>query len=200
MKGTHNMSYENAPQTHLLATHCFRCGKELCDAHSVEVGMGPVCRVKTGYNNNNTEVSEEDRKAANKLIHTVATTKDTEGHIEAMNALMDLGFEGVVKAMVKSLAGVTIAMTPENHPHGGGRLAVKTAYNYDEVSALRGIKGRRWDKSNKVNTFPVSSKNDLWEVLKDFHDGELGLGPKGLFKVQTQAAVQKPQATLKVVA
>jgi hypothetical protein len=44
------MSYENAPATKLLATHCACCARPLVDAVSVEAGVGPDCRKSHGYN------------------------------------------------------------------------------------------------------------------------------------------------------
>ena len=38
------MSYENAPATMLVATHCCVCNRPLVDADSVEMGIGPTCR------------------------------------------------------------------------------------------------------------------------------------------------------------
>lgn len=179
------MGYENAPQTHMLATHCIICDKELCDAVSVEVGIGPICRKKAGYGE---AANDDNRKAANKHIHTVAVSKDTEQRIASMNALMDLGFEGVVKAMLKAVAKVKIAMTDENHPHGPGRLAIKTPYDYAAVAAMRNIPGRRWDGTNKVNTFPVSSKAKTWQLLQIHYAGAIGVGPKGIFEVKVATA------------
>lgn len=187
------MSYENAPQTALLATHCMLCGKELCDAVSVEVGIGPVCRKKAGY----ADGPEESRKAANKLIHFVAVSKDNAQRIVAMNDLMGLGFAGVVKAMLRAVADVKISMTDESHPHGAGRLAVKTPYNPAAVVAMRNVPGRRWDGTNKINTFPVSSKNKLWQVLQIHNNGAIGVGPKGIFEVKVATA---PQAAPKTAA
>ena len=43
------MSYENAPATQLIATHCACCGRPLVDAASVERGVGPECARKYGY-------------------------------------------------------------------------------------------------------------------------------------------------------
>jgi hypothetical protein len=43
------MSYESAPATKLLATHCACCSRPLVDAVSVETGIGPDCRKKHGY-------------------------------------------------------------------------------------------------------------------------------------------------------
>lgn len=182
------MGYENAPQTALLATHCLICGKELCDAVSVEVGIGPVCRKNAGYK----EGPEENRKEANKRIHFVTVSKDTPERIKALNELMDLGFSGVVKAMLRAVATVKIAMTDESHPHGAGRYAVKTPYDPAVVSAMRHVPGRRWDKDGKVNTFPASSRQQLWQVLQIHHNGAIGVGPKGIFEVKVPTAPAKP--------
>lgn len=191
------MSYENAPQTKMLATHCMLCGKELCDAVSVEVGIGPICRKNAGYAE---AANDDNRKAANKLIHTVACSKDTDARIAAMNSLMELGFVGVVKAMLKAVAPVKIAITDNGHPHGVGRLAVRTPYNPEVVSAMRNIPGRRWDGEGKVNTFPVSSKGQLWAMLQDHYAGRIGVGPKGIFRVAKGAQAVACKATLKAVA
>lgn len=42
-------TYENAPATRMLATHCAVCSRPLVDAASVEAGMGPDCRDRHGY-------------------------------------------------------------------------------------------------------------------------------------------------------
>lgn len=194
------MSYENAPATYLLATHCICCGKPLVDSASVEAGIGPVCRKKSGYAS---EVTEENRQAANKLIHKVSTTTDTDEKVEALNALFDLGLVQVVTALLKSVATVKIATTPVGHKHGAGRLAVKVPYSggWDspEVQALRKVPGQWWDKESKCNTFPQSSKGALWAVLKQYHHGEIGVGPKGVFKVAPQAKTQSQTPALKLV-
>jgi hypothetical protein len=199
-KGTHNMSYENAPQTHLLATHCIICSRPLCDAESVEAGIGPICRKKTEYA---AVCTDENRVAANKLIHTVSCSKDTDERISAMNALLDLGFTGVVQAMLKAIADVKIALTDETHAHGAGRYAVKTPYSPAVVNAMRTISGRRWDKQGKVNTFPQTSKVALFQMLCDSYEGSIAVGPKGIFKVQTPKAkpvqTETETVTLKMV-
>lgn len=177
------MGYENAPQTHALATHCLVCGKELCDAVSVEVGMGPVCRKRAGYQDG----PEEHRAAANKQIHLVSTSKDTPERIQALQELLELGFVGVAKALLGTVATVKIAMTNDKHPHGAGRLAVQTPYNPAVVSAMRGVPGRRWDGTNKCNTFPTSSRRQLWALLKDHYEGDIGVSPAGIFEVKTAA-------------
>ena len=53
------MSYENAPATQMIASHCCVCNRPLVDSVSVELGIGPDCRKKHGYN---VEATEENRK------------------------------------------------------------------------------------------------------------------------------------------
>lgn len=172
------MSYENAPQTYLLATHCCICSKELCDAASVEAGIGPVCRKKYGYT---ADVTEATRKEANKLIHTLATTKSNDTKIACLNALMGLGLQGVVQAVLKNVADVMVTLDER------GRYAVRSAYNPAVVNAMRNIPGRRWDKEKKINTFPQSSKKALWDLFLDHYEGGIGVGPRGVFKVAPAA-------------
>lgn len=43
------MSYESAPATKMLATHCACCARPLVDAVSVEAGVGPECRRRHGF-------------------------------------------------------------------------------------------------------------------------------------------------------
>ncbi len=66
------MSYEEAPATKMLATHCIFCSRPLLDASSVEAGIGPICRGKVGYND---PVPNHARQEANKLIHRIATNR-----------------------------------------------------------------------------------------------------------------------------
>lgn len=176
------MSYENAPQTYLLATHCCICSKELCDSASVEAGIGPVCRKKYGYAS---IVSEENRKAANKLIHTLATSKSNDVKVGCLNELMEMGFEGVVTAVLKNLADVMVTLDER------GRYAVKTGYKPEVVNAMRNIPGRRWDKEKKINTFPQSSKVALWDLFLAHYEGGIGVGPRGVFKVVPAAKTPK---------
>lgn len=169
------MSYEEAPGTKMVATNCAFCHKPLLDAVSVEVGAGPVCRKK--YLVELDTASEEARKAANKLIHTIACHQDGEEVISCLNELFALGFPQVVKAILRTVCKVKIAVADD------GRYAVKTPYDPDAVTAFQKIPGRKWDKANKVNTFPADQKKAIFQVLCDFYEGMTAVGPKGVFKV-----------------
>lgn len=176
------MGYENAPATKMLATHCACCRKELVDAKSVEIGMGPVCRKNHGYDAV-LDLPEETRIEANKLIHAIACDRDGPNVLDALKRLFALGCTKVVTAILKRVATVKIALTDDTHPHGPGRLAVKTPYSEEVVAAMRNVPGRRWDKDGKVNTFPASSKVALFNLFKRFYPGATAVGPKGPFVI-----------------
>lgn len=184
------MSYENAPATKMVATHCACCELPLVDAKSVECGVGPVCRKKHGFD---IEVSEDARKEANKLVYGIALQRTGPEVIVALKRLFELGFTQLVLAILKRIATVRIAITDDAHPHGAGRLAVVAPYSEHAVAVLKGIPGRRWfdpkKQTNpdafkgweKANTFPMESKAALWDALQKLYPGATGVGPKGPF-------------------
>ena len=73
-------SYENAPATIMLATHCCCCGRPLVDAISVELGIGPECR-----NGRTDGISQEQREICNKLTAAAAVAAQ-EGNVEKVRA------------------------------------------------------------------------------------------------------------------
>jgi hypothetical protein len=68
-------SYVNAPATKMLASHCAVCGRPLCDATSVELGIGPICRGKHGYDQADSDI---DPTQALAVITALAATLDPE--------------------------------------------------------------------------------------------------------------------------
>ena len=185
------MGYEDAPATRLVATNCCCCQRPLVDAQSVELGIGPVCRAKNGYDQV-TALPGEARVEANKLINICAAKREGEEVLAAVKRLFELGAIGVVTAILKRLATVQIATTEEGHPHGAGRFAVKAPYCEAALQDFRNIPGSRWDKENKVRTYPFSSRGALFGVLKKWFGGCTAMGPKGPFilpldEVQEQA-------------
>lgn len=172
-KGGQMSNYENAPATHMLAVYCAACGRPLLDAKSVETGMGPDCRRKHGYND---DVSDNARVEANGLVHKIALDQNGVEVLDATTRLREIGFVKLADRIIKRLRPIEIEETQ-------GRLIVKTPYDYDAVTAMRAISGRRWDGELKVNTFPVTSRDPVWELLQNFFPGALGVGPKGTFTV-----------------
>ena len=187
------MSYEEAPGTKLLATHCCCCQRPLLDAQSVELGIGPVCRQKHGWDEI-LALTEDARVEANKLVHLIACKREGTEVVAACKRLFEIGAIRVVTAILKRLATVQIGITDDTHPHGCGRLALKSPYSAEAVEALRKVPGRRWDKDGKLNTFPQSSKAALFETFKALWPGQTGIGPKGPFIIPSGESKPEPTA------
>lgn len=171
------MSYENAPATQMLATHCAVCSKPLVDAKSVEVGMGPECRRKHGFN---VEIDPEARKEANKIIHALALHNGgqypTPSYLpEAIERIGALGLHKLAEVLADRLAPVKISKL-EN-----GRIGVDTPYSEEIVAALRNVPGRFWDREVKLNTYPDERavKGALWATLRKLFPGQLVRLPEG---------------------
>jgi hypothetical protein len=170
------MSYETAPATILLATHCACCARPLVDSKSVELGMGPVCRKRHGFN---LAVADEVRVAANKLVYAIAlensSGKPNAGLIlDYALVLRGMGFEKLSGILIKRTAAVKIEAE-------GDMLAVHTPYSPEAVAAFRTIPGRRWDKDRKLNLVPVGCRRELFNLLTQCFPKRSGIGPKGAF-------------------
>lgn len=177
------MSYENAPATYMLATHCAFCGRPLVDAQSVETGVGPICRSRWMVAD---RVSAEARKEGNKLIYLIAKSQKGEQVDWALDRMTDLGFVEAVKRikrrlgkLAKKRASELVVITIEN-----GRLSLKADGLPDSsfrafLARVREIPGRMF--ADGKNTFPVAQKRAVWELLCGFFKGRAALGPKGPF-------------------
>jgi hypothetical protein len=176
------MSYLSSVQTRLLATHCCCCGRPLCDAISVEMGIGPECR-----NHTTAGITEEQRKICNRLTHH-ASIMAQKGDINAVRQIAKdietLGLktlaEKVCKRFVNAERLAKIQITLRND----GMMIVKTPFKRskaDFVQAWRKIPGRVYARS--CNLIPQTSKKELWDLLKTYFPGEYGVGPQGPFKI-----------------
>lgn len=168
--------YENAPATQLLATHCAVCSRPLLDAKSVELGIGPDCRRKYGFD---VEVDEAARAEANKLVHEVARGVPAERLAQVAARLGELG---LVVLSAKLVEGATKLVVEE----AGGELVVRTPFSPDFAPALksacsaRGVRAA-WDAAAKRWRVPVAGRLALWAALKRVFPGQLGVGPRGAF-------------------
>jgi hypothetical protein len=167
------MSYLNAPATGMLATYCACCSQPLLDAKSVELGIGPVCRKKHGFD---LDVPEEARLAANKLVHEIACLQDDPDVRGRVVALSLLGFAKLADRIAKRVGCVRIEAAP-------GEYHVRAPYNEAHVAAMRQVPGRRFFKDGKdrYDRVPATSRAALWGALKGVWAGKLGSGPKGFF-------------------
>lgn len=170
-------SYINAPATKMLATHCAVCARPLCDAKSVELGIGPDCRAKYGFDS---LVSEEQRKAANALVHKIATVQKGTEAFEACKALHELGFAALAARIMDRLTKIVIEAIDD-----GQKLAVWMPYAAEVVSAMHGVPGRAWDKTRKCNIIPATldARRALQKILNTHFAGKWASGPRGPFVV-----------------
>jgi len=186
------MSYENAISTKMLATHCCICSRSLRDAVSVELGIGPVCRQRHGYN----EICDEDTRArANKLVHDCAVNLYNEDIRRAACAeLRLLGF-GVLAERIEfrgkdapadfdiSIEEFELEATTirgRNYPARTGFL-VRLPYVPAAVESFRAIRGRVFVRFEKAEFVPAAAKRELFDLLKTYHAGATVQGPKGTF-------------------
>lgn len=182
------MSYENAPGTKLLATHCLICGRPLGDAPSVEAGIGPECRKKHGFVKAQGEPdwsmvamhcpidmheNEDARKLCNRLVYTAACGVDPKVLTRIITTVRFLGFTTLADKLSSRASNAKVSIE-------SGFIIVRTKYNPDFVDESRRVPGRRWDAANKVMMFPESSKREVWAMLQKVFAGGVIDTPKGL--------------------
>lgn len=188
------MSYETAPATELVATHCAACGKELVDAISVETGLGPTCRKRHGYSEAQTapdwDAAHEAldghqlptsatewwridaRKVANILIHRVAVLQEGV-FAEAYTAtICALGFRKVAEAIATNLGAVRVETA-------GDELLVRGPFSEAFNHEVRRCQGQRWDPTRRARVVPSRERASLWVALKRaFPPGTLVVGAR----------------------
>lgn len=181
------MSYENAPATTMLCTHCAACGRPLVDSVSVEAGMGPDCRKKYMK----AETSPEHRAETNALVHALALTLSSKGQSAAaaqaaaqIARIRELGFDKLADKLTTIYISVVITVV-------GDALEVEAPYDVRFTELVRAIPGRRWNGEKKLNVFPCTSsaRLALHAALVACFPGASALGPKGGFVVP--ASIQK---------
>lgn len=166
------MSYENLKSTQMLATRCAVCARPLRDAVSAELGMGPDCREKYGYNE---VVNEVNRERANQLIFLVADMQDGIPAMDAVRQLRKLGFAKLADKIATRMFEVKVLRLDDKH------FAVSGPYTEAAVASFRNVPGRRWDGEKYANIVPVEQKAALWAALKRAYPGHNALGPDGQF-------------------
>lgn len=167
------MSYESAPATLLVATHCAACSKPLVDAVSVETGIGPECRKKHGFM---VDVDPEIRARANELVFRIAAKQVGIDVARACEELRVIGFAKLAERIGKRLYTVKLVLVDNG-------FEVIAPYKEEAVAAMRSIPGRRWVADRKVNFVPHTSIGALHDFLRDHYSGHLALGRKGPFVV-----------------
>lgn len=99
------MGYENLNSTKLLAAVCACCGRLLRDEESANIGIGPDCREKYGYN----EGEEANRDEANGLIYQIADAKSpATDAVTALARLREIGFGKLALSLSEGFCPVRI--------------------------------------------------------------------------------------------
>lgn len=171
------MSYENAPATQALNTHCRRCKRPLLDATSVQLGIGPECRQKWGIS---VELLGNDE--ANKLIaHTMRNTTTSAEVVANIKALEELGFSSVASKLGQSISQITVERDNENK---GFLLAVPFRADFGLIMKQSGVKGAYFKKEAQKRWFvPFASAKALFTALKKAYPDHIGYGSQGLFSI-----------------
>src|SRR5262245_48816255 len=95
-----------AARTRRLATVCFICGLPLCDAQSVELGIGPTCRKRLGLGPKGPNREEVNRLTA--LAAILAEDGDILAVIRIADGIGALGYPKVATAVRKRFVDITI--------------------------------------------------------------------------------------------
>lgn len=141
------MSYENAPATRMLATHCTACGKPLLDADSITAGLGPVCRKAAR------SIPEEVRERANKVIYECAREDVTVEQLQAcVIELHLLGCNKIAERISKRAGRQVITITAD---------AADVTAPYSETF-LRHRGPGRWVRSERVTRYHLA---DAYKAL-----------------------------------
>ncbi len=161
----------------LTATRCAVCRRALTDAASVERGLGPDCARKYGVAD---QLDPDQRREANRAIHELALHASGVKGVDVGAALVRLSASGArvaAEACARFLTTVTIE-------EEGPNLYVRCAFVRGESVAWRTI-GGRWDvgRKNWVVASSESGKRGVWNFLRHYHPGELGIGPRGPFVI-----------------
>lgn len=158
-------SYENAPGTIMLATHCAACGKALVDAVSVESGMGPDCREKYGR-----WPAEVDRTAVNKLVHTIALSQSCTPE-QAME-LHRHGADKIAARVAQRFATILVEREDDTV------LVWTPRYSPEVVEVMRRVP-RQWNPEQKCYVVQDGFSASLWRALRTLSGW--GYGPRGPF-------------------
>lgn len=150
------MSYENAPATRMLNTHCCACARPLLDAASVTAGLGPHCRKKHGVPSG---LDEETRERANKLIFECAREHvDVETLQAAVVELALLGCHKLADRISKRAGRIVIRVTED---------AVDVVAPYCE-RFLRARGPGRWVRDARATRY---AKHDAYAAITAVREG-----------------------------
>jgi len=196
------MSYESAPATKLLASHCACCGRPLVDSKSVEAGVGPECRKKHGYGEAQLPANwekvtaalgavnppvqlvkaifmHEAHKAANILVYHIAAQQEGGYVANFVEALGALGYTNLARRMVQRLNGIIVDLKDST-------LIVRAPYN--PALQIGSVAGASYSHTKGVRfTAPAEQARGVWTALcAGYKPGTLVAGAKGVRRTNSK--------------
>jgi hypothetical protein len=178
-------AYADSPMTEArtrrLATRCFVCNTDLCDAVSVELGIGPTCRKRLGLI---AKDKNPRREYVNELTAQAALLAE-DGRVLEVIALADeigsLGYPKVAEAVRKRFVDITVTLV-------GDALHVKTPYSDAWNRINWEWRLGQWNRDLKVRVVQPTRIGDLYEGLRYAYAGKQAVGPDGqVFTIQAPA-------------
>jgi len=208
--------YANSPACRMLATHCCACGRPLVDADSVELGIGPICRRRHGFNEPDADADfdtaidlcggigddvlsaaagialgdHDARKACNAVVYAAARHQGTPLARRLSTIIHALGYH-TLAAKVATHAGA-VATRHATHDQLGDTIAVKSPRHPGFKDALR-RRGAwyRWERATKSWHVRKCDRGALWAALCECYPGIECTGPNGITTIpaaSTEAA------------
>lgn len=194
------MSYLNSPSIEIVATKCFLCNRPLLDANSVESGIGPICKKKIGYFDENSQddykyenigISEIDnavleklsindcRGAVNSLINFCSRCiKDKELIIKIVKQIDNLGYKELSKKIFYYICDIIIEQDND---------LLYISYPKDRrMDWVINKNNGKWDSKLEKYIINKNNKKRIWGAFKKFFPGSFCIGPKGVFKICQQ--------------
>jgi hypothetical protein len=151
-----------------FATNCLICGLPLCDAVSVQVGVGPTCRKRIGL-----DKKGPNRDAVNALTAAAALYAD-EGKVQEVLDIVvkieALGYDKVAAGVYKRFIDIRI------EPQADGSWLVKTPFSHDWNAINWDLRLGRWDAARKGRVVNPNRAADLKFALGKVFAGRFGLG------------------------
>lgn len=198
------MSYENAPSTIMLATHCAVCARPLRDARSVETGMGPDCRARHGYDDAQDEPDapraqaaleraaaagcgparsfldaglDDARSIANRIVHAVASDPHHPAAPDLVAALAALGYRRLASIVAARRFG---AVEVERE---GDDLLIRAPRNERFGDALWNRARGRWDRQARARRVRATHRQLVWDLIQEHFAGALIVSQRGISRI-----------------
>ena len=206
------MSYLNAPGTKLIATRCACCARPLLDSQSVEIGMGPTCRKKHGFDcsphkspNWNDVIltldkafridpeldfpyllAKDERAIANLVVNRIAVRQKGLVVSYLVLTLEHLGFSRLSNIIAERIGVVRVSNSEE------GKLVLTSFYDANFLNRVKEYNQNNKDKiywHHKKKAFVVKKERakELWNLVKNsFPIGTIVIGSKGIKIIENQ--------------